>query len=80
VLTKNLFQSAGRRSDRDLIVLCDAGYTPVGSPIRYEQVPGQPDPFPHIYGPLNLDAVVEARPHPHHDHGQKWPNSDQNWP
>jgi uncharacterized protein (DUF952 family) len=33
----------------------------VGSPIRYEQVPGQADPYPHIYGPLNLDAVVETR-------------------
>jgi uncharacterized protein (DUF952 family) len=30
--------------------------------LRYEQVPGQPDPYPHIYGPLNLDAVVESRP------------------
>jgi len=34
----------------------------VGSPLRYERVPGQPDPYPHIYGPLNLDAVVETRP------------------
>jgi uncharacterized protein (DUF952 family) len=34
----------------------------VGSPIRYEFVPGQADPYPHIYGPLNPDAVVEARP------------------
>ena len=34
----------------------------VGSPIRYERVPGQADPYPHIYGPLNLDAVVETRP------------------
>jgi len=34
----------------------------VGSPIRYEQVPGQDLPYPHIYGPLNIDAVVEARP------------------
>ena len=34
----------------------------VGSPIRYEQVPGQPDPYPHIYGPLNLDAILETRP------------------
>ena len=34
----------------------------VGSPIRYERVPGQPDPYPHIYGPLNADAVVAARP------------------
>src|SRR5262249_54868375 len=30
--------------------------------LRYEQVPGQPDPYPHIYGPLNLDAVLESRP------------------
>ena len=30
--------------------------------LRYEQVPGQPDPYPHIYGPLNTDAVVETRP------------------
>ena len=36
----------------------------VGPPIRYERVPGQPDPYPHIYGPLNLDAVVETRPFP----------------
>ena len=34
----------------------------VGSPIRYELVPGQDQPYPHIYGPLNLDAVVETRP------------------
>ena len=34
----------------------------VGAPIRYEQVPGQDLPYPHIYGPLNIDAVVEARP------------------
>lgn len=27
--------------------------------IRYETVPGSDDPFPHIYGPLNLDAVTE---------------------
>ena len=36
----------------------------VGPPIRYERVPGQADPYPHIYGPLNLDAVVETRPWP----------------
>ena len=30
--------------------------------LRYEQVPGQPDPYPHIYGPLNLDAILEPRP------------------
>lgn len=30
--------------------------------VRYEHVPGADLPFPHIYGPLNVDAVVEARP------------------
>ena len=34
----------------------------VGPELRYEQVPGQPDPYPHIYGPLNLSAVLETRP------------------
>ena len=36
----------------------------VASPIRYEQVPGQDLPYPHIYGPLNLDAVIDTRPFP----------------
>ena len=30
--------------------------------VRYEDVPGAELPFPHIYGPLNCEAVVEARP------------------
>ena len=30
--------------------------------VRYEDVPGAELPFPHIYGPLNVDAVVVARP------------------
>jgi uncharacterized protein (DUF952 family) len=34
----------------------------VGPEIRDERVPGQLDPYPHIYGPLNVDAVVEIRP------------------
>jgi uncharacterized protein (DUF952 family) len=25
-------------------------------------VPGAELPFPHVYGPLNVDAVIEARP------------------
>src|SRR5262249_43988759 len=30
--------------------------------LRYEDVPGAELPFPHIYGPLNIDAVIDARP------------------
>jgi uncharacterized protein (DUF952 family) len=33
----------------------------VGPEIRYDQVPGSAAPFPHIYGPLNIDAVVDTR-------------------
>jgi uncharacterized protein (DUF952 family) len=36
----------------------------VGSPIRYEAPPGEDQRYPHIYGPLNPDAVVEIRPFP----------------
>jgi uncharacterized protein (DUF952 family) len=34
----------------------------VTSEIRWERVRGWEDPFPHIWGPLNVDAVVEVRP------------------
>jgi uncharacterized protein (DUF952 family) len=34
----------------------------VAAEVRYEDVPGADLPFPHIYGPLNTDAVVAARP------------------
>jgi uncharacterized protein (DUF952 family) len=30
--------------------------------VRYEDVPGAELPFPHVYGPVNTDAVIEARP------------------
>jgi uncharacterized protein (DUF952 family) len=43
-----------------LLLVIDPGL--VGPEVRYEQVPGAELPFPHIYGPLNVDAVVEARP------------------
>ncbi len=36
----------------------------VRSPIQYDPVPGEPEPYPHIYGPLNVDAVVHVRPYP----------------
>jgi uncharacterized protein (DUF952 family) len=41
-----------RRDDTDL----------VGPEIRYEHVPGQSEPYPHIYGPLDTSAVVQTRP------------------
>lgn len=32
------------------------------SPWQLDEVQGEQLPFPHIYGPLNLDAVVAAEP------------------
>lgn len=34
----------------------------VDAEVRYEDVPGAELPFPHIYGPLNTSAVLQARP------------------
>ncbi len=34
----------------------------VKSEVRYEAVPGWDDPFAHIYGPLNTDAVIDVAP------------------
>ena len=34
------------------------------SPVRYDPLPGGGEPFPHIYGPVNVDAVLAARPFP----------------
>ena len=31
------------------------------SPVREDDVPGSDRPFPHVYGPINPDAVVETR-------------------
>ena len=46
-----------------LLLVIDPGL--VAEEIRYEHVPGQAEPYPHIYGPLNIDAVVQTRPfHP----------------
>jgi uncharacterized protein (DUF952 family) len=34
----------------------------VGPPIRYETPPGGDQAYPHIYGPLEADAVVATQP------------------
>jgi uncharacterized protein (DUF952 family) len=47
----------------DLVVLV-IDTSRVRAPIRCEDVPGADAPFPHIYGPLNTDAVLAVRPLP----------------
>lgn len=50
-----------RGAPGDLVLLViDAGL--LRAEVRYEDVPGADLPFPHIYGPLNVDAVIAARP------------------
>ncbi len=34
----------------------------LGSLLRYDAVPGWDEPFPHIYGPLKPDAVLDTVP------------------
>src|SRR5215475_14780254 len=46
--------------DSLLVLVIDPGR--LQPEIRYEQVPGWDAPFPHIYGPLNVDAVVRTLP------------------
>jgi uncharacterized protein (DUF952 family) len=46
----------------DALVLLVIDPSRLVSPLRVEAVPGTDETFPHIYGPLNLDAVVEVRP------------------
>ena len=56
-----LVANAFYQGEPDLLLLViDPGL--VDAEIRYEPVPGQPLPYPHIYGPLNLGAVVQSSP------------------
>ena len=50
------------RGLRDELLLLVIDPERVLAEIRYENVPGADAPFPHIYGPLNADAVVAVRP------------------
>ncbi|SEC58559.1 Uncharacterized conserved protein, DUF952 family [Streptomyces sp. 2131.1] len=61
-----MLYGAGSRAgaaDQDLVVLViDTGRLSV--PVRYEAAAPGGEEFPHIYGPLPVDAVVEVRPWP----------------
>jgi uncharacterized protein (DUF952 family) len=48
--------NANHRAENDLVLLC-IDTTKVRSPIRYEK--SHTKMFPHILGPLNVDAVVK---------------------
>lgn len=49
-------------SDIDPLLVLTIDTELLTSPWQLDDVPGEPSPFPHVYGPLNLDAVVSAEP------------------
>jgi len=49
------------RGQRDLVLLCVASERLAGV-VRHEHAEDAGEAFPHLYGALNLDAVVEVVP------------------
>lgn len=47
---------------RDNLVKLVIDTTKLTSPFIYEWSPSTADTFPHVYGPINLDAVTETIP------------------
>jgi uncharacterized protein (DUF952 family) len=47
------------RGQRDLVLLCVASDR-LAAVVRHEHAEDAGEAFPHLYGPLNLDAVVEV--------------------
>lgn len=45
----------------DSLVLLSLDEERLGHPVVVERLDGAPEAFPHIYGELDLDAVVEVR-------------------
>ena len=44
------------------LLLLHVDETLLSSPVVAEQLDGAPEPFPHVYGPIDLAAVVEVQP------------------
>ncbi|MEQ1873223.1 MAG: DUF952 domain-containing protein [Ilumatobacteraceae bacterium] len=47
-------------ADATELLLLHVDESKLDSPLVYEQLGGAPEPFPHIYGPIPLAAVVEV--------------------
>ena len=45
------------------VVLLTIDQTKLKYPVKLENLDGGTEPFPHIYGALNLDAVVNVEPY-----------------
>jgi uncharacterized protein (DUF952 family) len=51
-----------RFRERQDLVLLQIAVAKLDAPLRYENLEGGADLFPHIYGPLNMDAIEQATP------------------
>lgn len=49
------------KGKRDLVIL-EIDPELLLSPIKYENREGGLEAFPHVYGPINLDAVINEKP------------------
>lgn len=58
------------RDEPDDLLLLVLDPARIGAEIRWEQVPGSAEPFPHIYGPLPVTAVRQAVPLERDESGQ----------
>jgi glutathione S-transferase len=48
----------------DDLVLLHVDETKLAAPLKWDEVAGSHTPFPHVYGPLNPDAVVRVTRYP----------------
>ncbi len=49
---------------RDDMVLVAVDQDRLAAPLRFDRVDGAGEAFPHLYGALNLDAVIDVTPWP----------------
>jgi uncharacterized protein (DUF952 family) len=47
-------------ADATELLLLHVDESKLDAPLVYEQLGGAPEPFPHVYGPIPLAAVVEV--------------------
>ena len=59
VLERYYPQDAAHKDQTDLMLL-HIDETKLTAPLKYELAPSVNEEFPHIYGRLNIDAVVKA--------------------
>jgi uncharacterized protein (DUF952 family) len=44
------------------LVLLEIESDRLASPLKFESTPDGQEKFPHVYGPINLEAVAEVKP------------------